>query len=293
MEWWFRMYLTLARALGYAIVWTAHDLTPHEKVFDDDLRARDFLISKSSAVIALSEASARELRALGANEVRVIPIGSYSEPYPVSLTREQARASFDFSDEDVVVAQIGRVEKYKGADLLLQAASRLPRNSNVKILIAGSCVDEDYRRDLTQLLRDTQGRVVAEFGWLQNSDLARYLQAADYAAFPFREVTNSGSILLAQSFGLPVIVPNLPSLDDIPNESAIRFEAGSVASLVDALLEVEKMQDVRYDAMSAAGLAWSGRSDWTKIAQRTIETYRAVSDRRRSLSTEITTRDET
>ena len=36
--------------------------------------------------------------------------------------------------------------------------------------------------------------------------MATYLEAADFAAFPFREVTNSSSVLLAQSFGLPVLI---------------------------------------------------------------------------------------
>ena len=39
--------------------------------------------------------------------------------------------------------------------------------------------------------------------------MATYLEAADFAAFPFRAVTNSSSVLLAQSFGLPVLIPDL------------------------------------------------------------------------------------
>jgi glycosyltransferase involved in cell wall biosynthesis len=275
MEWWFGLYLRSAHSLGYEIVWTAHDLLPHEQIFENDRRARDLLLSKAEVVIALSEATATELRTLGARHVRVIPMGSYAETYPVTLTTEEARASFGFNDNDVVVTLIGRMESYKGADLLLQATAQLPTSSRIKILLAGSCSDETYRNELIRLAREARGRVVTKFQWVPDEDLARYLQATDIAAFPFREITNSGSINLAQSFGRPVMIPNLPTLRDIPNDTAIRIEPG-VDSLVAALQRAEDLSETEYRDMSAAGLAWATRADWANVARETIDTYKVA-----------------
>src|SRR5271166_336887 len=47
MQCWFWFYLWLAGALGYRVVWTAHDLMPHDQVFFDDGRARQYLIDRS------------------------------------------------------------------------------------------------------------------------------------------------------------------------------------------------------------------------------------------------------
>ena len=273
MEWWFGLYLRMAHSLGYEIVWTAHDLLPHEQVFANDCRARDLLLSKAKAVIALSEATASELRALGARHVSVIPMGSYAEPYPVTLTAEAARASFGFNDDDVVVALIGRIEEYKGADLLLLATAQLPTSSRIKVLLAGSCSDEAYRDKLNRLASETGGRAIISFQWVPDEDLARYLQATNVAAFPFREITNSGSINLAQSFGRPVLIPNLPALRDIPDDTAIRFEPG-VDRLVVALQQAEHLSETEYRDMSTAGLAWATRADWANVARETIETYK-------------------
>ena len=281
MEWWFDVYLHSAQFLGYAIVWTAHDLLPHEQVFDNDSRGRDLLISKASIVIALSEATAVELRELRARNVRVIPMGSYAEPYPVTLSREEARASFGFVTSDLVVSLVGRIEAYKGADLLLRALTRLSPSSRVKVLLAGLCPDEDYRHQLTQLAREAGGRVVTDFRWIPDEDLARYLQATDVAVFPFREITNSGSIMLAQSFGRPVVMPNLPVLRDIPDDTAIRFD-GTLGSLVSALERIEGLSDPEYRKMSASAQAWSTRLDWTTIARETVEVYVDASDSLRS-----------
>jgi glycosyltransferase involved in cell wall biosynthesis len=272
MEQWFGLYLRAARVLGYEIIWTAHDLLPHQPLFESDARARTLLLSKTAAVIALSESTATELRALGARHVRVIPMGSYAEPYPLSLTRDQARASFGFDDDDSVVCLIGRIEEYKGADRLIDAIGQLPRSSRIKLLLAGTCPDENYHAQLERLIKSSNGKVIARFQWIANDDLARYLQASDFAAFPFREITNSGSINLAQSFGLPVVIPNLPALRDIPSDAAIRFEP-ETNSLVESLIQAENLSAAEYHDMSSAALAWATRTGWEEIAQATVDAY--------------------
>ncbi len=279
MQWWFGFYLRTARALGYKIVWTAHDLIPHEQVFEDDAHARDQLIREAKMIIALSDATAEELRSLGANRVRVIPMGSYSLPYPITLSTKEARESFGFSDEDVVVALIGRLERYKGADLLLLATAQLQSRSRIKILLAGTCSDETYRDELIHLAEKVKQKVIVEFQWIPDDDLARYYQATDIAAFPFREITNSASVLLAQSFGLPVVIPDLPTLRDIPSKGALRFEFDegfAVERLVAALQQAESLTDSEYREMSSAALTWSTRNDWSKVASETTEVYREI-----------------
>jgi glycosyltransferase involved in cell wall biosynthesis len=275
MERWFAVYLRTAQLFGFTIVWTVHDLLPHEQVFANDVRARDMLLSKSSLAIALSDATAAQLKELGARRVAVIPQGSFASPYPVFRSKQEARESFGFAGGDVVVTLMGRIERYKGADLLLLAAAQLASASKLRILLAGTCPEKLYLSELRILAREAGPRVVTHFEWVPESDLARFMQATDIAAFPFREITNSGSVMLAQSFGLPVIVTDLPTLRDIPAESVIRCEP-TVDSLVAALFEAETMSRSQYRAMSAAGLAWSLRSNWTDIADATVEAYKEL-----------------
>jgi glycosyltransferase involved in cell wall biosynthesis len=173
-----------------------------------------------------------------------------------------------------VMSLIGRIEPYKGADVLLEAAAQLPSTSRIKVLLAGACSDAAYRDELLGLAA-AGSRVTALLEWIPDDDLARYLQATDFAVFPFRTITNSGSVIMAQSFGLPVVITNLPSLRDIPEDTAIRFEPG-VGNLLTALLESEELSAIRYGEMSTAALAWSGSSDWTEIAHDTVQVYRAA-----------------
>jgi glycosyltransferase involved in cell wall biosynthesis len=272
MEWWFGLYLQTAKRSGYKIVWTAHDLLPHDQIFADDRRARDLLISRASVVIALSEATASQLRELGARQVRVTPMGSYADPYPVTLTRAEARSSFGFEDDDIVLSLIGRVEPYKGADLLLAAVGQLPGSTRIKVVVAGLCTDETYRKDLIRLTNALGGRAILTLEWVSDDDLARYFQATDIAVFAFREITNSASVLLAQSFGVPVVIPDLPTLADIPTDAAIRYTPGT-HSLAEVIANIEGLTSSEIRDVGAAGLAWATSSDWGNVARETIDAY--------------------
>jgi glycosyltransferase involved in cell wall biosynthesis len=276
MQWWYVIYLQVAQRLGYAIVWTAHDILPHDQIFADDRRARDLLISKASVIIALSEATASQLRDLGASRIRVTPMGSYADPYPISHTRDQARQSFQLNDDVLLLSLIGRVEPYKGVDLLLNAVAQLPDASRIKVLIAGLCTDSGYRKELVKLSNILGERAIVNFEWISDDDLARYFQATDVAIFPFREITNSASVLLAQSFGVPVVIPDLPALSDIPRESAIRFNAES-QTVLDAIHHVETLTPLELTQLSEAGLLWATHSDWKQVAQETIDAYLSAS----------------
>ena len=278
MEWWFGVYLRTATVLGYRIVWTSHDLLPHEQVFADDTRARDFLLSKSAAVIALSEVTAAELTSLGATNVRVIPEGPRANLYSISQTTQEARASFGFEPDETVALFIGKLSPYKGVDLLLSAAQLLPPTSRIRILIAGTCLSDTYRDEVMRLARLVADRVVVNLEWVPEEEVARYHQAADFAVLPFREVSNSASVLLARSFGLPVIIPDLANLGDVPRESAVRFEAGNIQQLADALERAENMSKDDYQSMRRAAASKVVQTDWRTAALLTIETYRIALD---------------
>lgn len=273
MERWFGLYLRTATLLGYTVVWTAHDLLPHTPVFDDDRRARGRLLRAARLVIALSESTAEELRGLGARAVRVIPIGPYADQYPVTLDRPRARASFGFDDGDLVVSLVGRIEHYKGADLLALAATQLPADSRVRVLLAGICVDEDYAQTLRSLAADSAGRVVVDLRWIPDEDIARYFLATDAALFPFRSITNSASVILAQSFATPVVIPDLPALGDVPPGAAIRYDPATTP-LTEVLERLESTSADERAAVAAAGAAWANRTTWRHIAEETLEAYR-------------------
>jgi glycosyltransferase involved in cell wall biosynthesis len=105
-----------------------------------------------------------------------------------------------------------------------------------------------------------------------DEDLARFFQATDVAVFPFREITNSASVMLAQSFGVPVVIPNLSNLEDIPLDAAIRYTP-ETEPLAEVIAVLEKTPPSVVHDVGARGLAWATSSDWATVARQTIEVY--------------------
>ena len=105
--------------------------------------------------------------------------------------------------------------------------------------------------------------------------MAIYLDAADFAAFPFRSVTNSSSVLLAQSFGLPVIIPNLDSLSDVPKDCALRY-APSEEGLGRALEQAAELSAELRSDMASAARRHAHSMDWPTVAQLHLAVYAKV-----------------
>ncbi len=272
MQWWFWFYLWSAKALGYRIVWTAHDLLPHDQVFFDDKKARRFLTGRTDAVIALSGATAKELARLGVAGVQVIPFGSYASPYPRTRGREEARAELGLAPDDVAVLLIGKLERYKGADLLLQAAAGLPSSCPVRVVLAGACTEAAYLAALRELAREAGPRAIVRLERIPDEEMATYLDSADFAVFPFRAVTNSSSVLLAQSFGLPVLVPTLASLSDLPEETVLRYDPCE-NGLEQALERAAELSDQVREEMGRAAQAYADSMDWPTVARLHMDLY--------------------
>jgi glycosyltransferase involved in cell wall biosynthesis len=272
MQGWFWFYLGFARALGYRIVWTAHDLLPHEPVFFDDVEARRYLIGRATVVVALSQATAGELTGLSATDVRVIPFGSYASLYPRTLGRAEARAQVGISPDDVAVLLIGKIERYKGADLLLEAAARLPPSCPVRVVIAGACSEPAYRSSLTELVRKVASRAIVRLERIPDEEMAAYLDSADFAVFPFRSVTNSSSVLLAQSFGLPVLIPDLASLGDVREESVLRYDPRE-RGLEGALQRAAQLTEQMRKDMGRAAQEHADTMSWPTVARLHLDLY--------------------
>jgi glycosyltransferase involved in cell wall biosynthesis len=243
MQRWFGFWLWGCRALGLRLVWTAHNVLPHEPVFADDPAARRLLMDYCEAVIAHSHETAAELRQYGAR--------------------------------NIVVAFVGSLHPYKGVDLLIDAVAMLPPEPSTRLVVAGECSDGDYRRLLETAARRAGDRVCLSLERVPDDELQVFLGAADVAAFPFRSVTNSGSVLLALGFGVPVVIPDLPELAGIPAAAAIRY-FGGVSDLAHALRRVSTAAESERRERATAATAFASAQSWDDVAEATLAVYAQV-----------------
>jgi glycosyltransferase involved in cell wall biosynthesis len=262
---WFVAWLGVCRLLGIRLVWTVHNVLPHDPVFADDVHARRLLLQASDLVLAHSHSALAELASLGA----VVPRSVVIQHGPID-------AMHSLGSRTIPGARgmprrflfFGRVLEYKGVDDLLAAFVTLPGDVDARLTVVGQCDDPRLRSRLSALARRSGGRVVLRLERIPEEEVGQLLDAADVVVLPFRRVTTSGSAMLALTHGRPLIVPDLPGLADLPDQAVLRYDR-EIPGLAAALAQMARADDETLSSMSAAARGYAIGTTWKEIARRT------------------------
>jgi glycosyltransferase involved in cell wall biosynthesis len=258
----FVTWLGVCRALGIRIVWTAHNVLPHERVFVDDVKSRRRLVAFADLVIVHSSFVLSELASLGAVPHRSATIRH--GPFRTSVPSSQPVKSREGGPAREFLF-FGRVQEYKGVEDLMKAFATLPEEFAAHLTVAGKCNDARLLERLLSLSSLCRSSVTMRLEFLTDEDLADLIRAADVVVLPFREVTTSGSAILALSWAKPLIVPDLPAFADLPSEAVVRY-SGQTTGLPQALAELARAEESELLAMSQAAYAGSRTVTWRHIA---------------------------
>lgn len=204
--------ILLARLLGVKLVWTLHNLLPHDvKDVKVHRLCQRFLARRCDWVRLFAsnsiERAALELR-IPTAKFRVVPEGDYTRIYPNTISQESARERLGLPQSGKLFLNLGLIKPYKGIVELAQIF-RQTRKSNEFLLIVGKIMEEEYGEVLKQSL-DANIVLVDEF--IPADELQLYFQAADVVVLPFQKIENSGSVIMAMGFAKPIIAPGLGSV---------------------------------------------------------------------------------
>jgi glycosyltransferase involved in cell wall biosynthesis len=270
--------LAALRRSGVRLVWTAHNLQPHELRHPAwAFLAYRYVVRHADAVIAHSAAALKELRARYGppRRARVIPHGSYIGLYGPPVPRAEGRAALGLPGGGRLVLSLGALRPYKGLEDLIDAFAQLPAETRGTLLIAGAPKDPAYATALAGRAAQVAGARV-EPRFIPDADLPLYLAAADVVALPYRALLTSGVLLWALSYARPVVAPAFGPVCELVREGreGFLFAPASVPSLRAALERALSHPDL--DALGAAGLHMAGELAWPAIAARTATLYREV-----------------
>jgi glycosyltransferase involved in cell wall biosynthesis len=263
---WFLAWLRICRMLDMHLVWTAHNALPHEPVFADDAASRRALVGASDLVMAHSRSTLDELAAFGAVAqrsavIRHGPIGPVRSARPLRLPgADGGPRRFLF---------FGRVREYKGVDDLLAAFAAIPDDVAAHLTVAGRCDDPALRSRLCALARRAGPNVLLRLEHVPDGEVPKLLAAADVVVLPYRQVSTSGSAILALSHGRPLIVPELAGLASLPDQAVLRYN-GEIPALTAVLAGLARTDEQTLATMSAAAYGYTSETTWREIARQTI-----------------------
>jgi len=267
--------LVWARAVGCKIIYTVHNLDPHERSFP-------FLASIANrALFALADAWHVHDEAAKLNVIRtygrrkriyVVPHGSYIGAYPNNCTKHEARARLGLADNAFIYLFLGQIRRYKGVEDLISAFGRLA-DDTCQLLVAGNVHDKAYGQLLTQLLQGRSG-IHTQFKYVPDSEVQYFMNACDICVLPYRDVTTSGAAILAFSFGKPIIVPALGGFPELAADGrGIVYEPTSRDGLLRALAQARSMD---IDAAGQRAMLWAREHEWSILAPKFARIYADV-----------------
>lgn len=268
----FLLEVILLKLKGSRIAWTIHNLSNHDGHLAGVERFFSILFAQMVDVpIAHSEEAAflaSEAFRIPKEKILITPHPGYCGHYPDSISSDEARNRFGYKPEDRVFLFLGRIQPYKGVFDLLEGFAGLPLNC--RLLIAGTPADQETAERLREAVTHDP-RIQFHPGHVGQDEVQWFYRAADWVVFPFRRILTSGSVLLAMSFGKPLILPEGVTLrETVGAGEALWFQPGDMLSLR------KKMYQSAIDPLNITGSKNYNRAKsltWFRMAKLLIAEY--------------------
>lgn len=237
----------LAKLLGLRVVATAHDVQAFAKRWPLPWIARK-TYEISDRIVAHSKVSQKELiTALDVPRTKIytIPHGNYLPFIGHIPPQEEARSQIGVPKNARVLLFFGQIKQVKGLDVLLRAMPEVIREYPETLLsIAGKVWKDDFRRYQSQI--DALGitnNCVCHTRYIPNAATTNYYAAADIIVLPYRKIYQSAVLLMAMSYGKPVVVSDIEGMTEVVTDGVNgRVFSSSDPDALSAIL-VEMLSD--------------------------------------------------
>ena len=271
----------LLRHWGIRIVWTVHNLYPHEgRHRGVDRRFIRGIIQCASQLIVHSPSAAdmvrQEFGVRDWRKIAVVPHGHYIDSYPNTISRAEARRKLGLPAHGTVLLFLGKIRRYKGVSSLVRTFQEVAP-SDATLVVAGAPVDDQIVGEIRQLVHQANVMLYPEF--VPDDTIQVYMNAADAVVFPYQDVLTSGAVILAMSFGKACIAPRLGCIGDVLDErGSVLYNPDAPEGLKNAL-STALAQPERLAAMGHHNLTQAQRWRWDDIARATVEVYDGQANR--------------
>ncbi|HTT20940.1 MAG TPA: glycosyltransferase family 4 protein [Candidatus Sulfotelmatobacter sp.] len=273
-------FLRRARAHGVKVVYTVHNVLPHDSS-GDQVEVYRTLYGLIDQFICHDEHARMRLAkefAIDPARIAVIPHGPL---FPRTVNEHLTDTSTDPKRRSLacIVLCQGIIRPYKGVRFLLQAwKAACDRGLNATLRIVGT----GERRILKQIVEDVRFLGIAssvrlDFRFVSVEQLADYYLEADILVYPYTQATTSGALMTGIGYKKAVIASDLPAFGQVlrNEENALLVPVAEVGAWATALCRMAS--DVALRARLQQGLAENlATPDWREIAQDTYDVYQQI-----------------
>ena len=294
--------LKILRWGGLRIVYTVHDLLPHDHPTAEHQRIYQKIYTLADRLIVHSERDQTQLIdsfGIVRDKISVIPHGGYDLLAPPSSpSQQQARQSLKLPADKTVLLFFGLIKPYKGLEYLVEAfqlvRSQLQQRAEQQteqteqtdsakscpaphLLIVGklSIEDPDERHRYQDLLKQLEPDpdITCVNAYVPVEDISTYFSATDIVVLPYVKTYTSGILLAAYAAGKPVIVTGTGAL----GEAVEAGKSGLIVPPCDAQALAAAILTLLHDPAQTAAMGQHAKHltqtvySWQQIATQTIQ----------------------
>jgi alpha-1,6-mannosyltransferase len=219
------------------------------------------LYRRFDTVMALGEhGGAAKLRQLGVKNIRIVPLGVEIDAFNPSNRDPELRRSLGIEDGEPMLIYVGRLDRERRAEVVVEAFRRLPAELGARLVLVG----EGPVRD--SILERGDQRVIAPCYLKDRAELARWLGSADMYVSAMADETFGVSVIEAQASGLPVVgVAAGGMLDRVDRQTGRLCPVDDCSAMAANILDVWNSDRA---AMAAAAREHvEGRFSWDRTFQ--------------------------
>ena len=272
----------LARALKPTpIITTVHDITYHPGDFSSRRVPRFFanaLIRQGDAIIVHGEvlrAAAARLLPMSPAQIFVVPLNTPHLPSIPDFKSERQHTYANRNDGLFRILFFGRIYEYKGLRYLLEAMPLVRANvPNIQLIIAGEGDDiskySAFAKDISYI------KLLNHF--IPRSEVAQLFVEADLLALPYIEASQSGPLMMAMAFGLPVVATEVGEISSVVRSTRMGLVVPprDKIALADAITKVALDEGLRRQLSENAKQAMSSDYSREAISSRVLHIYEGL-----------------
>lgn len=246
---------------GAARVLLCHNVREHEgSALGKFLTLGAFLASDAFVVHAESD------RELLSRRIPGRPIAVLPHPIVAPMAGDRDRARRDLGISGPLVLFLGLVRRYKGVEVLLEAAPRIVAATGARIAIVGEVFPEARSLERRRQSSPVRDSILWRDEYVTEEEMSRWLAACDVVVLPHRYVSGSGIAARAIAAGRPMAAAAVGGLVETvrPGETGELFAPGNADALAGAVERVLASGIAHY----APGLAAAAeRSSWPRYVE--------------------------
>jgi len=248
---------------------------PGEPVLPLRLEMERRLISHADCIIAsTNEERTQMIRHCGAtaSRIHVVPCGADLKHF-VPCNKQQAREALNLQQERPVLLFVGRLDPFKGPDVLLRAAALMEEDAQI-VLVGGKLTGDKELQQLRQLATDLNiSQRVKFLGARAQKDLPMIYSAADVTVLPSYHESFGLAAVESLACGTPVVATRAGGLTTIVHHTETGYLVprcpGFFAERLDTLLQNPDLLAQMQSKARASILQFS----WKNVANQVQDVY--------------------